>query len=204
LRVGRPNGLYFDSLDPEIDRATRAAIQILTSITGGLREVDLPEAPDFAPLLAEAYAYHAEYLGERQLRGLYDPVTLERIMAAGEFTAAEYIAARRELELARNSITSVFEQVDLIVMPTVAVMPTLIADAETPATASGAESTVRNTAPFNLFGIPTISVPCGFSQSGLPIGLQIAGAHGNEAAVLALANAYEQATSWHLESPGLA
>ena len=54
-----------------------------------------------------------------------------------------------------------------------------------------------NTAAFDLYGLPTISVPCGFSQSGLPIGLQISGNHFSESAVLALAHAYEQATEWH-------
>jgi aspartyl-tRNA(Asn)/glutamyl-tRNA(Gln) amidotransferase subunit A len=80
-------------------------------------------------------------------------------------------------------------------------MPTLIENAELPATATGAESTVRNTAPFNLFGIPTITVPCGLSRDGLPIGLQISGPHLGELPMFALANAYEQVTDWHLQRP---
>jgi aspartyl-tRNA(Asn)/glutamyl-tRNA(Gln) amidotransferase subunit A len=203
LRIGRPSAVFFESLDPDIARATAEALNLIGSMTGGIREVDLPGVPDFAPLLAEAYEYHEEHLNQRVQRSLYHPVTLDRILAAGEFTAPEYIAARRDLELARHQIASIFDQVDLIVTPTVAVMPSLIDEAEIPATASGAESTVRNTAPFNLFGIPTISIPCGFGRNGLPIGIQISGAHGNEGMVLALAHAYEQATSWHLQSPPL-
>jgi aspartyl-tRNA(Asn)/glutamyl-tRNA(Gln) amidotransferase subunit A len=170
-------------------------------MTAEVREVGLPPAPDFSVLLAEAYAYHEEYLAEPSNRALYDPVTLERITAAGGFSAADYIAARRELALARRAIPRVFETVDLIVTPTVPVMPTLIENAELPTTATGAESTVRNTVPFNLFGIPTISLPCGFSRSGLPIGLQISGPALGEENVLALALAYEQATQWHLRRP---
>ncbi|MDX1563155.1 MAG: amidase family protein, partial [Gammaproteobacteria bacterium] len=132
---------------------------------------------------------------------LYAPQTFARISAAGSFSAREYIEARRQLELARNEIEQVFETVDLIVTPTTPVMPTTIENAEVPAQATGAESTVRNTAPFNIFGIPTISVPCGISPFGLPIGLQISGPRLGELPIYALAHAYEQVTDWHLQQP---
>jgi aspartyl-tRNA(Asn)/glutamyl-tRNA(Gln) amidotransferase subunit A len=98
----------------------------------------------------------------------------------------------------------VFDAVDVLVTPTTPVMPSTIANAEVPATATGAESSARNTAPFNIYGIPTIAVPCGFSRQGMPIGLQISGPRLGELAVLALAHAFEQATRWHLEQPPLA
>jgi aspartyl-tRNA(Asn)/glutamyl-tRNA(Gln) amidotransferase subunit A len=201
LRIGLPRGRYFDALDPEIERATRTAVDVIRRLTGGTLNVDLPDAPDFAVLLAEAYEYHQEYIEDPANHSLYDSRTLERIIAAGGFSTPEYIAARRAMDLARRAIASVFEEVDLIVTPTTPVMPTLIEEAEVPATATGAESTVRNTAPFNLFGIPTISVPCGISPDGLPIGLQISGPRLGELPVFALAHAYEQATDWHLRRP---
>jgi aspartyl-tRNA(Asn)/glutamyl-tRNA(Gln) amidotransferase subunit A len=204
LRIGLPRDFYFRSLDPEIDRATRTAVDVIRRLSGATRDVDLPPAPGFAVLLAEAYAYHEPWLRDPANHSLYDPATLERIMAAGTFSSRDYINARRELELARRAIPAVFEQVDLIVTPTTPVMPTPIENAERPATATGAESTVRNTAPFNLFGIPTISVPCGFSRDGLPIGIQISGPALGELDVFALAHAFEQATPWHLERPPLA
>jgi aspartyl-tRNA(Asn)/glutamyl-tRNA(Gln) amidotransferase subunit A len=61
--------------------------------------------------------------------------------------------------------------------------------------------TLRNTGPFDKYGLPTISVPCGFTRKGLPVGLQISGPHGGEAVVLQLAHAYEQATEWHKKLP---
>ncbi|HVQ30882.1 MAG TPA: amidase family protein, partial [Vicinamibacteria bacterium] len=61
--------------------------------------------------------------------------------------------------------------------------------------------TLRNTRPFNALGLPTISVPCGFTRTGLPIGLQITGRPGDEATVLRLAHAYERATRWHERRP---
>jgi aspartyl-tRNA(Asn)/glutamyl-tRNA(Gln) amidotransferase subunit A len=201
LRVGLPEGFYFERLDSDIERSTLAAIDVIRRLTGGTREVNLPEAPDFSVLLAEAYQYHEEYLANPANHSLYHPATLERIVAAGSFSSADYIEGRRRLELARRAIPGVFEEVDLIVTPTVPVMPTPIDNAETPDIATGAESTVRNTAPFNLFGIPTINLPCGHSRNGLPIGIQISGPALGELSVLALAHAYEQATEWHLQRP---
>src|SRR5207247_1103977 len=97
-----------------------------------------------------------------------------------------------------REITKVFSSVDLLIAPT------------TPAAADPfAQSTTfdpnrfRNTAPFDVFGLPTISVPCGFTRSGRPIGLQISGAPFAESMVLALADAYEQATEWHKSRPKL-
>ena len=204
FRIGLPREPYYRNLDPEIESATNAALDVLTQLTGSVREVALPEVPAFDVILAEAYAYHAEYLSVPENHQRYDPATLQRILAAGEFSTREYIDVRRDLELVRNAIAGVFADVDLLVTPTTAILPSTIAAAEGPTTATGAESTVRNTAPFNLYGIPTISVPCGFSQSGLPIGLQISGPRLGELKLLALAHAYEQATEWHRRRPPLA
>jgi aspartyl-tRNA(Asn)/glutamyl-tRNA(Gln) amidotransferase subunit A len=68
---------------------------------------------------------------------------------------------------------------------------------------AGAAGGLVNTAAFDIYGLPTLSVPCGFTQSGLPIGLQISGNHFAESTVLALANAYERATEWHKRRPAL-
>jgi aspartyl-tRNA(Asn)/glutamyl-tRNA(Gln) amidotransferase subunit A len=124
-------------------------------------------------------------------------------MAAGQVPVEEYVNTRNELALIRNSIADVFQDVDLIVTPTAPSLPELISNAQNPDVPSGAELSVRNTAPFNLYGIPTISVPCGFSSSGLPIGLQISGPRLGEVSVLALAHAFEQATEWHRRRPPL-
>ena len=172
-------------------------------MSAGLRDVTLPGTPDFGVILAEAYAYHDEYLDVPANHARYDPATVERIIAAGGFSAAEYIDARRELALARNAVAAVFTDVDLLVTPTTPTLPSRIVAAEGATTPTGAESTVRNTAPFNVYGIPTISLPCGFSSSGLPIGLQISGPRLGEPEVLALAHAYEQATNWHERRPPL-
>lgn len=203
LSVGTPAEPYFRNLDPEIDAATRTALRVIDGLVGFVGDIELPQAPDFAPLLAEAWVYHEANVPGPLEDAPYDPVTRERILAAGDVTLSAYRGAREAMLLARNAIRNVFDRVDLLVTPTVAVMPTTIENAEIPAEAGGAESTVRNTAPFNLFGIPAISVPCGFSAAGLPIGLQISGPALGEVNVLALAHAFEQATAWHSLPPPL-
>jgi len=203
LRIGLAGDRYFSDLEPDVDAAIDEALVVLRNLTAGTRDVRLPTPPDFAVLLAEAYAYHKPYLDNPATRRLYDPVTLERLLAAGEFSTVEYYAARRELALVRNAIDNVFTSVDLVVTPTAPGLPETIANAQNPAEASGADPSVRNTYPFNLYGIPTISVPCGFSRSGLPIGLQISGPRLGELDVLTLAHAYEQVTAWHRMRPAL-
>ncbi len=203
LKIGVPREPYYRKLDAEIETATNAALAVLHDLTDGARDVTLPEAPSFEVLLAEAYAYHRPFLADPRNATRYGAATRQRIEAAGQFTTAQYIDAVRELALARHAIRDVFNDVDVLVTPTTPVMPTTIANAEVPATATGAESSARNTAPFNIYGIPTISLPCGVSRAGLPIGLQLSGPRLGEPIVLALAQAYEQATQWHLERPAL-
>ena len=203
LTIGLAGDRYFTALEPDVEAAIDEALAVLRNITAATRSVRLPTPPDFAVLLAEAYAYHKPYLDNPATRRLYDPVTLERLLAAGEFPTEDYYAARRELELVRNAVDDVFNDVDLVVTPTAPGLPETIANAQNPEEASGAEPSVRNTYPFNLYGIPTVSVPCGFSRSGLPIGLQISGPKLGELDVLTLAHAYEQVTAWHRRRPAL-
>jgi aspartyl-tRNA(Asn)/glutamyl-tRNA(Gln) amidotransferase subunit A len=103
------------------------------------------------------------------------------------------------LEEARRTIRRVFADVDVVVTPTTPMPAPAIAELRAaPDALRPAElRLLRNTRPFNVWGLPAISVPCGFTQSGLPIGLQIAGPHWREDLVLQLAYAYEQATAWH-------
>jgi aspartyl-tRNA(Asn)/glutamyl-tRNA(Gln) amidotransferase subunit A len=201
LRIGVPREGYFEKLHPDVEAATRRALETLSGLTAEVREVTLPPSGDFPVLLAESYAWHQRYLADADTRKLYDKVTLERLMAAGQFSAAQYVEARRQLALTRNAIATAFAEVDVLVTPTAPALPERIDEAENPAVASGAESSVRNTAPFNLYGIPTISVPIGFSGTGLPIGLQISGPTFGEQPMLALAHGYQQVTDWHRRRP---
>ena len=200
LRVGVPRELFYENADPQVLSAIEQALGVIGDLTVGMQDVNLPVRPQGSPVWAEAYAYHEEYLAER--RQLYSPSTLERIMRGADVPAADYVEVMYDLELARKAIDDVFSNVDVLVTPTLVRLPVTIAAAqESPVAATG--ELIQNTAPFNVYGVPTISVPCGFSREGWPIGLQISGRRLGELDVLALAHAYEQATSWHERKPPL-
>ena len=199
LRLGVPRTFYED-VDSQVLAAVERALGVLGDLTAGARDVELPALPGTRTVGVEAYAYHADLLDER--RGLYDASTLERIEGGAETSAADYAEARYQLTLVRKAIAAVFDDVDVLVTPTLAQLPVSIEEAR----ASPLEVTgilIRNTAPFNAYGIPAITVPCGFSRGGLPIGLQLCGRALGEVDVLALAHAYEQATAWHERTPPL-
>lgn len=199
LRLGVPRTPFFDELDPEVAKAVEAAIDVLRKMTGSVSEMKLPPFPPMMPVIAaEAYAYHAKWIAESP--GLYQPFTRDRIISfAAGITGPAYAEALREINVARRTIRKVFSDFDLIVTPTMPRLPESFAQSK-----NFDPMGIRNTSPFDLFGLPTISVPCGFSRSGLPIGLQISGAPFAEATVLALANAYERGTEWHTRHPKLA
>ena len=203
LRIGIPRTPFFEALDPEIEAAVNSALGVLGELTRSTADVELPAVDAFPVLGGEIYAYHAELVADPARRALYKPVTLGRIMRDSNTTLTAYIEARRRMIIARNTIGTVFATVDLLVTPTVMRIPNTIAEATSNAISGVDSSLIRNTLPFNVLGIPTISVPCGFTDRGLPIGLQITGPRLGEAAVLALANAYEQATEWHRREPPL-
>jgi len=113
--------------------------------------------------------------------------------------------ARQELAVMRESILKAFDAVDILLTPTVPIPPPLIAELkQNPDQLRPAELVMlRNTRPFNVWGIPAISVPCGFTSDGMPIGLQLAGAPWVPDKGLHLAYKYEQATEWHKRTPAL-
>jgi aspartyl-tRNA(Asn)/glutamyl-tRNA(Gln) amidotransferase subunit A len=206
LRVGVPRSPFFEDLDPDIAVATEAALDVLDLLAADVREVELTYPDTFPVLLADIYAYHAEIVADPARRSLYNPVTLSRIMAGAEVPTTAYAEGRRRMAIARNTtVYALFADVDVLVTPTSMVFPDTIANVlpDALATPSTDANLIRNTLPYDVLGIPAISVPCGFSSTGLPIGLQIAGPRLGEATVLALAHAYEQATDWHTRRPPL-
>jgi aspartyl-tRNA(Asn)/glutamyl-tRNA(Gln) amidotransferase subunit A len=196
LRVGVPREYFFDDLDPEVASAIEHALRKISSLGAELRDVKLEVPTDRTLQGAESYAYHAENVAKSP--ELYQPETLRRIRSGETVTTAEYIQRRREMDEARRNISQVFADVDVLVTPTMPMAAPAIADlkADPEALRPAELKLLRNTRPFNVWGLPAISVPCGFTQSGLPIGLQIAGPHWREDLVLRVAHAYEQATVW--------
>jgi len=204
LRLGIARSPFFDDLDGEVAASVEQAIAPLEGMTAWVSDISVPVRADATLLAAEAYAYHAASIAATP--DLFQPETLRRLHTGEKISAAGQDRLRRELGEARQAILAVFERIDLLVSPTVPVPPPTIAGlTEHPEMLRSREILLlRNTRPFNVWGLPAISLPCGFTSAGLPIGLQIAGPPGREDRVLALAHAYEQATDWHRRSPEVA
>lgn len=198
LRLGVPRFPFYENVDPEIAAAVDRALELLSGVTAGTQDVELPAVPQVSLISFEAYRYHREHIATS--RDLYRASTLERIEGGADISAAAYAEGKAQLARAREAISTVFEDVDLLVTPTMARLPITIDEAK-----GGPNDglRIRNTIPFNVYGIPTISVPCGFSADGLPIGLQISGRPLGEEEVLTLAYTFEQATEWHRRVPPL-
>jgi len=197
LRVGIPRAHFYDDLDDEVRAAVEQALVVIGTQVAEIREVRIEVSSDRTVQAAESYAYHDDNVARTP--ELYQPETLRRIRSGANISAAEYIQRRRELDQERRCAHDIFGEVDLLVTPTMPIPAPAIADLKKdPAALRPAElALLRNTRPFNVWGLPAISVPCGFTKSGLPIGLQIAGPHWREDLVLRLAHAYEQATEWY-------
>lgn len=195
FRVGIPRAHFYDELDDEVRAALEQALAVIGKLVADVRDVKLDVSSDRTVQAAESFAYHSEHVARTP--ELYQPETLRRIRSGANISAAEYIQRRRDLDVERRRAHEMFADVDLLVTPTMPIAAPAIADLrKNPAALRPAELVLlRNTRPFNVWGLPAISVPCGFTESGLPIGLQIAGPHWREDLVLRLAHAYEQAIS---------
>jgi aspartyl-tRNA(Asn)/glutamyl-tRNA(Gln) amidotransferase subunit A len=168
------------------------AIGILSKLTAGVQEVVVPVSAEahLAVMLAEGFALHAARV--REAPQLFQPPVLGRLRGGEAVSTATYIAARRELDQIRRAASGLFAHGDLLVTPTVPRLPIPIAEALDDE--AGTALYARNTRPFSAYGLPAVSVPCGFAKNGLPIGLQIVGPPWGEESVLCLAHAFEQTT----------
>jgi aspartyl-tRNA(Asn)/glutamyl-tRNA(Gln) amidotransferase subunit A len=203
LRVGVPRQHFFDDLHDEVRSAVEQALVVIRTLVASVLELNIQVPTNRNVQAPESYAYHAENIARAP--ELYQPETFRRIKTGEKISAAEYIQGRHEQERERRRALQFFSDVDLLITPTTPIPAPAIADLrKNPEALRPAELVLlRNTRPFNVWGLPTISVPCGFTKNGLPIGLQIAGSHWREDLVLRLAYAYEQNTEWHLRTAGM-
>ena len=194
VRLGVAREYFFDDLDSAAVPVIENAIQVLAGLTTGIRDISLPIDTDRTVHVAEAFAYHQPLLEASS--HLYHPETLRRIRNGAAVTASAYIAKLREQQALRRRVAALFADVDLVVTPTVPLLPPTFAELEAhPEQLRPRELLMlRNTRPFNVLGTPAVSLPCG-SANGLPVGLQLAGRPGEDELVLAVAASLEQALS---------
>jgi aspartyl-tRNA(Asn)/glutamyl-tRNA(Gln) amidotransferase subunit A len=203
LRVGLPRNLFYDVLEAEVRSAVDAAVETIRPMVKSLTDVVLPPVLDLADAGgAEFYAYHKDML--ERAGGMYQPSTRKGLQAAATISGASYILAHRMLEERRKEVAKVFENVDVLVTPTVKYAPKTIKyweellDVEKPM-----PPFVWNTWLFNIFGLPAMSVPCGFTSAGLPVGVMFAAGPFQEEKVITLGQAYQRSTNWHRRRPEL-
>jgi aspartyl-tRNA(Asn)/glutamyl-tRNA(Gln) amidotransferase subunit A len=210
LRLGVPTNYFFQDCDPEVESTVRAAARTLSEQGAELREVTIPDlelapAAEFAIVLPEASSYHQPML-RRQADDYGGDV--RTFLEAGElYLATHYLKAQRVRTLVKAGLRRAFDGIDALLTPTLP-YPAARHDQAAFTTAGGVaepviNAYVRTCCPFNLSGLPALSVPCGFTEAGLPIGLQIAGRPFDEATVLRVGQAYESATEWHRRKPAL-
>jgi amidase len=208
LRIGIDRALIAGGADADMVSATEEASAVLTRIGALLRDVTFP-SPNAAVRDAvalcgveAAVAHEATY----PLRASeYGPV-LTGLLEAGRSLdgfAVSKILLRREAF--RGELNALFRDIDLLIMPAMnAAAPTLADMAPARRTAAATEARLRFTAPFDMSGHPTLTLPGGKTASGLPVGFQIVGRHMQEALVLRAGHAFQQATDWHTRRPPIA
>ena len=211
LRVGVPENYYFDGLDPEVDKAVRAAIVELGKLGARVTSLTVPDphamvaACNNTMVAAEAAAIHSRILKERP--GELQPAVLARLAPGLRVSAYDYLqGSRLRARLTREFIAEIFSKVDVLVAPSIPEAAPSLAHAKSGTTEDVVKRMgrfSRLTRPFNALGLPVLSVPCGFSAAGLPIGIQLVGRPFDEATTLSLGQAYEQATGWSERRPKL-
>ncbi|HEX2277608.1 MAG TPA: amidase [Candidatus Tectomicrobia bacterium] len=206
-RLGIPQEFYFEQLDAEVADSVRAAVQTLERAGARVEEVSLPLSKYAAAAgriisLTESAEIHEKFLKTRFADYSAD---VRAGFLVGQFILGKhYIKAQRLRSLIRQEMGAVLRRVDALVTPTVPVAAPRIGQTTVEVGPERVETMwalSRLTRPANLTGFPALSVPCGFTQGGLPIGLQLTGRPFAEATILQIAHAYEQETTWHQRRP---
>jgi aspartyl-tRNA(Asn)/glutamyl-tRNA(Gln) amidotransferase subunit A len=203
-RIALAVGRFINAGDEEVRAAVRAAAQQFESLGARVEEVEVgwlyeAAAANGQLVQADGAAYHRERLEKNP--ELFGADVRQRLEAGRDLPSSAYALARRKQTEVRRRSEQFFQQYDILLLPSTPIPALPIDDIEN--SASQAPALTRFTAPFNLTGIPALSVPCGFTQTGLPIGLQIVSGPWQEAKALRAGYAFEQATDWHERKPVL-
>lgn len=201
-RVGLASGPFFDDAEAEILDLVKAAAQVFESLGAIVEPVELPEALQAAQanglmVTSDAAAFHRERLNSHAED--FGSDVLKRLQSGAAVPSSEYVLARRLQTVLRRCYEELFDRYAILLTPTTPIAaPISGADA-----VERARQLTRFTAPFNLTGLPAVSLPCGFTQAGLPVGLQLVARPWDEAGLLRAAYAYEVNAGWYLNKPEL-
>jgi len=222
FRIGVARAPFFDHLDPDVAVAIETAVQTIAGLTAGVNDVYLPTYKDLkvdavGMMAIEGFVF-AEHLVDRYSEDLMLATRNTFAAQAKQYNSPtggaldevlDYIRGRDNVELIRRTVDESFAGFDLAILPTERRSPRTLADLqkveETPSETNPENEDLRdcteNNTPFDVNGLPALTVPCGFTPKGLPVGLQIVGPNFSEGKILALAHAYQQATKWRERKP---
>jgi aspartyl-tRNA(Asn)/glutamyl-tRNA(Gln) amidotransferase subunit A len=194
LRLGVPSSYFFDEAAPEVVAAVRQAIEVMQQLGAVVYDVDLPYAAygssaSWTIAYTESFAFHRDNFFARARD--YTPAFLHKISGAACLTAEERITAQRLRQVITAECLAALRAVDVIVTPTTAYPAYPIGGV------SSQSDTHSLTRPISLTGLPALAVPCGFTNAGLPVSMQLIGRSWEESTVLRLGHAYEQAAGWY-------
>ena len=211
LRVGLPREMLdFDGLDPEVGDAVQKVAGVLEELGASSDELSLPTVPHsgaafIAVADTDAAAFHSMWLRSRG--DDYDWNTRTRLEAASLLPASAYIKAQRARSLIRRELLEALDRFDVLLAPASnRTAPSIESGTGRPGGHYEGQRDMarrRLTSPASLAGLPALSVPCGFSEEGLPIGFQLIGKPFDEATLFRVGHAYESATGWHAMHPEL-
>jgi len=210
LRLGVPREFFFDAVEPEVESAVRAAIATLEGLGVTVEEISLPHI-HYTPgafsaiIQSEAAAFHEPWLTTRPQD--YGADVRARLEAGRTILATQYVNAQRARTVIKGDFERALAKVDAIATPTVPAVAVPIGEETVQIKGKTYElrpTANRLTSPINMTGLPAISLPCGFSANGLPIGMQLVGRAFDEPMLLTLAHAYEASTEWHNRQPPVA
>jgi aspartyl-tRNA(Asn)/glutamyl-tRNA(Gln) amidotransferase subunit A len=207
VRVGIADAYFRHNVDVPVRAAVEGAIRQFEELGATTIEVKLPPPSEAVPALLgiitpEATEYHLSWLRERA--DDYSAGVRERLELGAITPAVSYIRAQRLRRQIVEKMSAAFAAVDVVAMPTA---PTAAIPLDQDLSTSDAAdpdllaATINFTGPFDLTGFPALSIPCGYTSNGLPIGMQLVAAPYEEAQLFAIAHAYEQSTDWHSQVP---
>ena len=205
LIIGVPRHFFFaphESVNPEVVATVEKGLKVLEGLGANLQEVTIPSleyvrAANSVIMLSEAFAYHEKNLQTRPHD--FGEMVRARFRIGGLFSASDYVQSQRIRKVVNRECAEVLQKVDVLVTPTMTQPAAAFEGYDATSNITGRSFT----APFNLTGLPAISVPCGFTASGLPVGMQIAGKPFDEPGVIRAAYAYQQEARWFEQRPSI-
>ena len=208
IRIGIPQHTFFDNVDTEVEKAVMAAAQVFRDLGATVENIPYPEAEAVTKMSSVINGVEAAVIHEERLKtkvDLMDPVVGPRMLSERDYLATDYVKTLRELKELQASQMETLSEIDVVLSPSARIpaMPVATVDESLAVYLDYAGQYIANTNVGNRLGLCGLSLPCGFTAKGLPIGLLLNGKPFHEATVLRAGYAYEQATKWKEVHPDL-